>query len=343
MQSPGRILGHQQITQNGDTVLLLSALVLALHGDRIIDFTGAGGVKLQGTFTAAEPHTKGPAVLLLPGSGPTDRDGNQPPMLTTDLLKSIADKLSKSGVSSFRFDKRAAHVYASNWPKGAEALNQYFSWENLVGDAEAAFAVLKKQPEVDSAKAGILGHSEGGLITLQMSANQKPAFLILVGTPYRGMADVIRGQISDALKSQGATKPIYDQYMGITNGAIKEITDKGTVPKDIPAGLVALFNPTVAKLLQSYFKLDVPALATAYPGPVLVVNGEFDSQVSAELDAKPLAAALQKRKATKAKLFIAPKASHNLKTVAGNKEPGFVGAPNAEALQEIAVWAKSGG
>src|SRR5688500_9758350 len=78
-----------------------------------VSFTGAGGLKLNGTvlLPSGGRDQKFPAVLLLPGSGPTDRNGNQPPVLVTDLLKQIADRLAAEGIASLRFDKRSAHVH----------------------------------------------------------------------------------------------------------------------------------------------------------------------------------------------------------------------------------------
>ena len=81
--------------------------------ERRVGFAGAQGLELQGSLAlpAATPQEGSPALLLLPGSGPTDRDGNQPPFLTTNLLKQIAERLAEEGVASLRFDKRAARTY----------------------------------------------------------------------------------------------------------------------------------------------------------------------------------------------------------------------------------------
>src|SRR5438128_1948923 len=126
--------------------MLLAAFAIA-HATttKEISFAGVGGLKLQGTFEAPAGATGMKALLLLPGSGPTDRNGNQPPGLITDLLKQIADDLAAHGIASFRFDKRAAHVHAADWPKDASKLNDFFAWDKFVGDAGAALDVLRKQ------------------------------------------------------------------------------------------------------------------------------------------------------------------------------------------------------
>src|SRR5688572_26599533 len=77
-----------------------------------VSFIGARDAKLAGTLTlpSAKADQRFPALLLLQGSGPTDRDGNQLPMIRTDLLKQLADALSEIGVATLRFDKRGMHA-----------------------------------------------------------------------------------------------------------------------------------------------------------------------------------------------------------------------------------------
>src|SRR5262245_46384223 len=82
------------------------------------------GLKLEGTFELPIGVTgRAPAVLLLPGSGPTDRNGNSRLGITTDLLKQIAEELAKNGIASLRFDKRAIAHYSSNWPKDIKEMS----------------------------------------------------------------------------------------------------------------------------------------------------------------------------------------------------------------------------
>lgn len=122
--------------------LLVASAVLAAKVDaqstnpfteREVAFNGAGGFQLRGTLVLPSA-TKGkvPGVLLLPGSGPSDRNGNQPPQLVTDLLKQIAERLAADGFASLRFDKRAAAVYATTWPKDMAAMNNFFSYDALL-------------------------------------------------------------------------------------------------------------------------------------------------------------------------------------------------------------------
>jgi alpha-beta hydrolase superfamily lysophospholipase len=262
-------------------------------------------------------------------------------MLSTYLLKQIAAHLAENGIASLRFDKRAAHVYASAWPKEEAALNDYFSWQSFVGDADAALTFLRTQSEVDPNRVGVLGHSEGGLIALQLAQTAKPWTLVLLGTPGRNMAVIVREQVSNALKRQGAPKNVYDDFLGHVDKATKQVIEKGSVPDDIPPGLAPLFNRSVVSILRSYFKLDPPALAASYAGPVLVVNGKFDNQVSAERDSPVLFKGLTSRKGGKQELVIVDGASHNFKKVGSLDEAGFEGPVQPGLLSAIVRWVKS--
>ena len=174
----------------------------AVPAGREVQFKGYKGLELRGTFLPAKVGAKSAAVLLLPGSGPSDRDGNQTG-LTIDILKQIAERLSEEGVASLRFDKRAVPtVYGKSYPKDLAGLGDFFSWEAFVQDAEAAFDCMKSQAEVDGARTGVLGHSEGGVIAIGMSKKSQPKGLILVSTPARNMGDLILEQLSQGMPSK---------------------------------------------------------------------------------------------------------------------------------------------
>ena len=134
---------------------------------------GAGGAPLQGTLVLpARRVGPGPALLLVQGSGPTDRDGNQPPALTTDLLSQLAGILAGFGIASLRYDKRGMHANAASLPREPAALREFMRFEHVVDDAAAMLAALRKRPEIDPAQAGLFGHSEGGSIGLALATRR---------------------------------------------------------------------------------------------------------------------------------------------------------------------------
>lgn len=322
-------------------LLPLAAHHAALADERVIEFTRQGGLKMEGTLAFPENAKALPCVLLLPGSGPTDRDGNQP-TLQTDVLKQIANRLKAEGIVTFRFDKRPVRRYQSQWPKTAEAANEFFSVENHLADAEAAFKTMISQPECTPKLTGLLGHSEGGSFALELGSKLQVNTLILCGTIGRNMKDVIHDQIAQNLDQSKVSAEIRKQYLDNLNAVMDEIRRDGKPTTKPLQGLAALFNPTTYRIMQGYQNMDSITRAKQFGGSVLVLNGEKDVQVSPTKDAPAIFAALSVRKGGKQELAIIPGASHNLKK-ANDSDPmsSFTGPIVPEALDKIAAWCKT--
>lgn len=311
-----------------------------------VTFTTPSGIKLTGTYLSP-PCQNLPAVLLLPGSGPTDRNGNQPPQMVTDLLKQIAEGLAEEGIASFRFDKRAAHVHSKIWPtSSAESMSAFFSWKNFIDDAKAALKTLQSQPGVDPRRVAIAGHSEGSNFAIQIGHDlagkpDAPKALVLMAGPGRPMGPIIREQISASLGRAQAGSELIKVYMDYTEAAIKECIEKGTFPANPPPNMNGIFNPTAADLVRAYLTVDPAKVIKAFPGPVLILQGAEDIQVSAERDTPLLEKALKAR-GGKFDSFIVPQASHNFKKVTdANKEPGFSGPMVPAAFEKLSSWLKA--
>ncbi len=90
-----------------------------------VSFQGTDGVTLAGTLQLPAGEGRSPALVLLAGSGPTDRNGNQPPALITDLQKHIAQGLADQVVVSLRFDKRGMYANAAELPKDNAKLGDF--------------------------------------------------------------------------------------------------------------------------------------------------------------------------------------------------------------------------
>ncbi len=287
-----------------------------------------------------------PALLLLPGSGPTDRDGNSSVLTEkVDLLKQIAEELAKNGIASLRFDKRAIRTYQAKWPKDMAAINQFFSWPNFVDDASTAFDFLAKQPEIDPARVGILGHSEGALISLQIDSDRSgksnaPRATILLGGTGRPMGIVIHEQISRLLKKQQAPADVAKTYIDYTDAACAALAAGKPLPPNTPQGLVTLFNPSVLDIVGAYCRIDPVNLAKKSGGDFLVMNGAHDTQVSADRDTPLLVAALKGRSGGTVDSLIIPDASHNLKSTASGNDDATAGPMNLAALNKIIEFAK---
>jgi len=308
--------------------------------EREIEFEGPGGVKLVGTLmvpAGALDHSY-PCVLLISGSGPTDRDGNQP-MLKTDTLKQTARCLAAAEIATFRFDKRAVATYSSQWPKDASQYGTYFSWTNHVSDAVAAWNAMRSNGLVDKAHCGILGHSEGGVIALAMAERVRPLAIVLAATPGRRLDAVVREQLVEKLPGQvGADRAA--RLVAENDRINRTIQSTGLVPKNVPSELKALYNPSIGTYWRQLSKLDPKGLLRLYRGPVLIVNGETDVQVHPVRDARALLAAAKDRPTGDSDLKLLPLSSHNFKPVKSEKDPGFEGeiVPDfVESVQEFFV------
>lgn len=325
-------------------LLLLLAALSPTHGaaarmERPVSFVGAGGVTLAGTLTLPPRPAPVPALVLVGGSGPTDRDGNQPPILRTDLLRQIAADLAKQGIASLRYDKRGQ--YASGKPPAtAKALYDFVAWQNYVGDAAAAFRWLQAQPGIQPARVGLLGHSEGGLLALDAAdalRKSPPAVLVLVSTPGRPISAVLHEQLERLLLAQRVPPAPSRFFLDKNDAILAEIQKTGRVPTDVPPGLAALYQPYLGKFLQGELGVKPTELVARFPGSVLVLQGGADAQVSPDEDAALLGAVRRKKGGVPA-LVVVPGASHNLKRVHSDLDLGFSGAIVPGALNALNGW-----
>lgn len=244
---------------------------------------------LKGTLLQelkAQPQT---VVLLIAGSGPTDKNGNNP-MMKNNHLKLLAEALAAQGIASLRYDKRGI---GENQPAGGEEKDLRF--DDLVADAAAWITELKKDKRFR--KVVVLGHSEGALIG--MLAAQKAgadAYLSVAGAGQS--ADKI---IREQLKDQPA------QITAEISPILEALTQGKPVPNVNPM-FAALFRESVQPYLISWFKYDPATEISKLTMPVLIVQGTTDLQVT-ERDARLLAAANPK-----GKLVLVPGMNHILKT-----------------------------
>lgn len=222
---------------------------------------------LYGTIDLPAGDGPWPVALLHPGSGPTDRDGNQPNrLLRNDSLKLLGRGLASGGIAVLRIDKRG--IGAS---RKALAKEEDVRLETYAADVVSWIEFLRKDRRFT--RVGFIGHSEGSLIGLAAAKDAKPdAFVSLCG-PGRPMADILRDQLKKLPREQFPEK-LLDESLKV----IAEL-EAGREVKDVPILLRSLFRPSVQPYLISEFKHDPAALVKAYPGPVLVVSGTTDIQV----------------------------------------------------------------
>ena len=302
---------------------------------RAVRFTGSERAELSGTLLLPiwSELEKVPGAVLVSGSGPTDRDGNNalvPERI--DLLKQIAQLLAEVGIASLRYDKRGIGASTQKPHGSITELERFFSWENFVGDVVAAHVELMKHDEIKSYATALLGHSEGGLLVLAAApaiAKNPPHAMVLVATPGRKLADILRVQIG-----RGAPN-----LLGAAGRAIAAIEATGHVPADLPRELGALFPPYAGPFLQQLLAFDPAQALAASRLPCLLLQGAADRQIVPMDDVQPLIDALGNRDAP-GEAVIIPAASHNLKVAPWPTDAGFTGPIAPAAATKLTSWMK---
>jgi pimeloyl-ACP methyl ester carboxylesterase len=219
-------------------------------------------------------------VLIHPGSGPTDRDGNS--LLLpgdNDALKMLAEGLSEAGIASLRIDKRGVGESMAAMASEAD-----LRFGHYVDDAALWIDHLRADDRFDRVYA--LGHSEGALITLLAAQRVGvDGYLSLAGTGESG-ADILIRQLSMQLP-----EPLLSDSVGLIEQLRAGEVD-AEIPESVAAvpGLTALFRPSVLPYLASWFEHDPAAILAELREPTLIVQGTTDLQVGVG-DAEALAAA----------------------------------------------------
>ncbi|MEH0826270.1 MULTISPECIES: alpha/beta hydrolase family protein [unclassified Micromonospora] len=151
----------------------------------------AGGQRLSGTLTLPDGAGPHPVALLLPGSGPIDRDGDHR-RLPLGIQRHLAVALAGAGFAVARYDRRGVGE------SSGEFLRTGF--HDNVDDAAAVLAALRADPAVDGGRLFLVGHSEGALTAVALAARGVPvAGLVLLSAPGRTGADVLRRQAARLL------------------------------------------------------------------------------------------------------------------------------------------------
>ncbi len=271
--------GFATLIAIGSSVAVLSGVIAFAkeinNGDIVPEIKDIAAGELHGTMINA--RNSDPVVLIIPGSGPTDRDGNNPMGMKTDAYKLLAEALSEERISTVRVDKRG--MFGSS---GAGAAN-ISSPQAYVDDIHAWIDAIKT--ERGSKCVFLLGHSEGALmVSLAAEGRKDVCGLILVAGMGRKMGDVIRQQLT----ANPANAPVLDQAMA----AIASI-EAGRHPDttNMHPALLALFRPDVQDYLIAMFGIDPVEAVRRANKQTLIIQGTTDLQVTEQdahlLDAAP--------------------------------------------------------
>ena len=246
-------------------VTLFLALVLVpcswLHSAEVQLKTTSG--ILHGTLEVTNDRKKSRVVLIIPGSGPTDRDGNTAGLPgRNNSLKYLAESLLQSGTPSLRIDKRGIGKSF-----GAAPQERDLRFESYVYDVIEWIRHLRAE---GYGQVFVLGHSEGALVGLLAAQQEGVDGYISVAGTARPASKLILEQLRSKLPADLLTQAesILDQL------------DKGHQVRDTPAALNALFRSSVQPYLISWTKYDPAQEIAKVASPVLIIQGSTDIQVS---------------------------------------------------------------
>jgi len=278
----------------------IGARPAAYAGSEVRFTNPAGGHSLTGTLTVPQGKGPFPAVVLVHGSGPHDRDES---ILGHRLFLVLADHLSSRGIAVLRYDKRGVGKSGGAY---AEATTQDFAT-----DAEAAVAFLRGRPEADAGRIGIVGHSEGGLIAPMVAARDpKLGFVVMLAGPgvrgellmveqialnakARGVPDALVDQereLNRALFAAIVAEPRRDLAGARARQMMEDAERKGILP---PGTAAPRANAFVTPWFHAFLRHEPGPALQAVRQPILVLNGERDLQVPAEMDLFAIRTALK--------------------------------------------------
>lgn len=261
------------------------------HAGTFADSVVSANATLHGTLIVPS-SARPPVVLIIAGSGPTDRDGNSPLLPgKNNSLRYLAEALAERGIASLRYDKRGVGRSAAS--AGSEADLRF---DHFVDDGVAWGKKLGADPRF--ASVTVIGHSEGSLIAM-LAAPKIPAAAVvsIAGAGFPAPELIVR-----QLRAQ-----LPADQLAQVEAALGRVA-RGDAPGEVPAALrAALFRPSVLPYLASWFRYDPRVAAGAVTAPLLVVQGTHDIQ-ALEDDARAIAAANPR-----AKLALIPGMNHVLK------------------------------
>ena len=233
---------------------------------------------LKGTLlTPKKPKKNIPVVLLIAGSGPTDRNGNSA-MTQNNSLRFLAEGLAEKGIASLRYDKQGVGGSAN-----ASKPEKELTFDDFVEDAVLWLKYLKSNKQFSSII--VAGHSEGSL--LGMLACKKEAvdkFISIAGA----------GQSIDKVLEEQLSQQLSEVQLKKSKSIMHQLKTGKFVPSDsIPTELQPLFRESVQPFMISWLKHSPAELLGSLEIPVLIVNGTTDIQVGVE-EAKRLKEANEK-------------------------------------------------
>jgi pimeloyl-ACP methyl ester carboxylesterase len=283
----------------------------------------ADGVDLEGTLTLPPPASgsKFPAVLLISGSGPQDRDAT---MFGHKPFAVITDALTRRGFAVLRLDDRGVGKSKGNFRSATT--------QDFLHDAVAALDFLIARDSIDPKRIGLFGHSEGAIVAAILASRRVDdiAFLITFGGPGIPMSRLLIEQGEAVLKAAGAPDEVIAKQRATQEAMFPVLlSDKGSI--EIKAEIEEILktgelspaersvaDAQISQSLSPWFRqllaIDPANYFEKVQCPVLSLNGEKDTQVVAASNLSGIAAALKRGGNTKFETIAIPRVNHLFQT-----------------------------
>jgi uncharacterized protein len=230
---------------------------------------------LRGTLTIpTEKKEQYPAILIIPGTGKTDRDGNDKG-IRLNLYKELAEYMTSIGFVTLRYDKRGTH----------ESSGDYYTAgvKDLIDDAAACVEFLKKDERVNADKVLILGHSEGALLAPAVHIQTPVSGLILLAGAAESSKDLLPKQFEMAMKEIKETKGFKGSLFRMLKIANKAQKQRDAVMEKIMSSNEPVMKMRGAKLnakwMREQMEYNVCDYLQKVDCPTIAITGEKDIQV----------------------------------------------------------------
>tara|TARA_R110000787_G_scaffold274287_3_gene382189 strand:- start:4451 stop:5383 length:933 start_codon:yes stop_codon:yes gene_type:complete len=248
---------------------------------------------INGTLLVPSKNKKIPLAIIIQGSGPTDRDGNQQ-NLKNNSLKYLAKGLYKKNIATFRYDKRFVKQVVDGTFKESEV-----DFNDFIKDAVNVIQYFKEDQRFS--QIIIIGHSQGSLVGMIASQEENISKFISLAGAGQEIDDVIIDQLEK-------------QAPALVENARQSFDDLRVngVAQNYSPLLASIFRPSLQPFMLSWMKYNPQTEISKLTIPVLIINGDNDFQVQVS-EAEKLKAA--KREAT---LIIIPKMNHIFKETKGD-------------------------
>lgn len=247
---------------------------------------------IDGTLQTPEVNGKLPLAIIIGGSGPTDRNGNQQ-MLVNNSLKFLAEGLYDKEIATFRYDKRIVKQM-----KQRTINEKNIRFDDFIDDAVAILEYFKKDKRFS--KIYIIGHSQGSLVGMVAAQGGADGFVSIAGAGQ---------EIDDVIVDQ-----LAKQAPGLVDNARTSFDDlrANGVAYNYSSGLASIFRKDIQPFIYSWMQYDPKVEIAKLNIPILIINGDKDTQVQVS------EAELLKNAKPDAEYLIIPKMNHIFKEIEGN-------------------------